>query len=108
MMQTFKIEMQSNSFVTVVLRIELYSLHSQECVGLLLYITVVRLELYLISSKSKKQSPFGALAEDFIYHIPYRSPYIVPIIEACNDAYCSRCDCFENNNMDLKGNKLFF
>lgn len=34
------------------------------------------------------ESPFGALAEDFICHIPYRSPYIVPILEACNDAYC--------------------
>lgn len=60
------------------------------------------------------ESLFGAFVEAFIYHIPYRSPYIVSILEACNYAYCrlyfflAKEVTVENNNMDLKGNKLFF
>lgn len=32
-------------------------------------------------------SSFGALAETFLYHIPYRFLCIVPILEACNYVY---------------------
>lgn len=74
-MQTFKSEMQWNSFVIVVLRLELILISSPTiCGASIVHHCCEAGTLFDFIQIQEAESLFGVLAETFIYHIPYRFP----------------------------------